>query len=67
VASMETDKNFEELLRAHEEEYLEERYLRETLAERLSSNSTFSLSSALTTDSFRRDKIPYARQLLDSL
>jgi hypothetical protein len=33
VASMGTDKNFEELLRAHEEEYLEERYLRETLAD----------------------------------
>jgi hypothetical protein len=30
---MGTDKNFEELLRAHEEEYLEERYLRETLAD----------------------------------
>ncbi len=33
MASMGTDKNFEELLRAHEEEYLEERYLRETLAD----------------------------------
>jgi hypothetical protein len=31
-----------------------------TSSKRLSSNSTFSLSSALTTDSFHRDKIPYA-------
>jgi len=38
-----------------------------TSSKRLSSNSTFSLSSALTTDSFHRDKTPYARQLLDSL